>query len=46
MKKRTLSIFAVLALILSMVFVLSGCTKKIKLEDYVYIEVTLSLIHI
>ena len=40
MKKRTLSIFAVLALILSMVFVLSGCTKKIKLEDYVYIEVT------
>lgn len=40
MKKRILSILTVSALLLSMLFVLSGCTKKIKLEDYVLIDVS------
>lgn len=40
MKKKILSILTVVALLLSMVLVFSGCTKTIKLEDYVFIEVT------
>lgn len=40
MKKRVLSIISVSVLLLTMLFIFSGCTKTIKLEDYVYIEVT------
>lgn len=40
MKKRVSSIITVSVLLLTMIFVFSGCTKTIKLEEYVYIEVT------
>ena len=40
MTKRILSIIIALVLTCSIAFVFSGCTKTIKLEDYVYFEVT------
>lgn len=40
MKKKILSICLVAALLLTIVFTFTGCTKKIKLQDYISIEVS------